>query len=88
MDHGTGIVIGETVVIGDRVVLYHGVTLGNRSEPKPAQAGKRRHPTLGNDVRVFAGATVIGNITLGDSAKIGSGAFVTKNIEAGAKVMR
>jgi serine O-acetyltransferase len=59
IDHGTGIVVGETVIIGNNVVLYHGVTLGNLSEPKPGQSGTKRHPTIEDGVTIFAGATVL-----------------------------
>lgn len=59
IDHGTGIVIGETVIIGNHVVIYHGVTLGNRSEPQPCQSGSKRHPTVEDEVTIFAGATVL-----------------------------
>ncbi len=79
IDHGMGVVIGETAEIGDDVTLYHGVTLGGTSW----DAGKR-HPTLGNGVVVGAGAKVIGPILIGDGAKIGSNAVVTKPVPAGA----
>lgn len=79
IDHGMGVVIGETAEIGDDVTLYHGVTLGGTSWDK----GKR-HPTLENGVVVGAGAKVIGPITIGAGAKIGSNAVVTKAIPAGA----
>lgn len=79
IDHGMGVVIGETAEIGDDVTLYHGVTLGGTSWDK----GKR-HPTLGNGVVVGAGAKVIGPILVGDGAKIGSNSVVTKPVPAGA----
>lgn len=79
IDHGMGVVIGETAEIGDDVTLYHGVTLGGTSWNK----GKR-HPTLGNGVVVGAGAKVIGPILIGEGAKIGSNAVVTKPVAAGA----
>ncbi|MDQ8037734.1 MAG: serine O-acetyltransferase [Pedobacter sp.] len=79
IDHGMGVVIGETAEIGDDVTLYHGVTLGGTSWDK----GKR-HPTLGNGVVVGAGAKVIGPILIADGAKIGSNAVVTKPVPAGA----
>lgn len=79
IDHGMGVVIGETAEIGDDVTLYHGVTLGGTSW----NAGKR-HPTLGNGVVVGAGAKVIGPITVGEGARIGSNAVVTKPVPAGA----
>ncbi len=82
IDHGMGVVIGETAEIGDDCTLYHGVTLGGTSWQK----GKR-HPTLGNDVVVGAGAKVLGPITLGDGVRIGSNAVVVKKVPAGATVV-
>ena len=79
IDHGMGVVIGETAEIGDDVTLYHGVTLGGTSW----QEGKR-HPTLGNGVIVGAGAKILGPIHIGDNAKIGSNAVVVKDVPAGA----
>lgn len=77
IDHGMGVVIGETAEIGDDVTLYHGVTLGGVSWEK----GKKRHPTLGNGVVVGAGAKVLGGFDVGDGAKIGSNAVVVKPVE-------
>lgn len=82
IDHGMGVVIGETACIGDDCTLYHGVTLGGTSWQK----GKR-HPTLGNDVIVGAGAKVLGPIPVGDGARIGSNAVVTKPVPPGATVI-
>ncbi|HEX8979074.1 MAG TPA: serine O-acetyltransferase [Parasulfuritortus sp.] len=79
IDHGMGVVIGETAVIGDGCTLYHGVTLGGTSWQK----GKR-HPTLEADVIIGAGAKVLGPITLGAGAKVGSNAVVVKDVPAGA----
>ena len=79
-DHGMGIVIGETAVIGDGCTIYHGVTLGGTSLYK----GAKRHPTLGRDVVVGAGAKVLGGFEVGDGAKVGSNAVVTKPVPAGA----
>lgn len=79
IDHGMGVVIGETAEIGDDVTLYHGVTLGGTSWKE----GKR-HPTIGNGVVVGAGAKILGPITIGDGAKIGSNAVVVKDVPAGA----
>ncbi|MBK1719899.1 serine O-acetyltransferase [Thiocystis violacea] len=79
IDHGMGVVIGETAVIGEDCTLYHGVTLGGTSWQK----GKR-HPTLGRDVVVGAGAKVLGPIEIGDGARIGSNAVVVKSVPAGA----
>jgi serine O-acetyltransferase len=78
IDHGMGVVVGETAVIGDDCTLYHGVTLGGTSWQK----GKR-HPTLGRDVVVGAGAKVLGPIEIGDGARIGSNAVVVKAVPAG-----
>jgi len=78
IDHGMGIVIGETAVLGNDVVLYHGVTLGGTGKEK-----RKRHPTLGDGVLVGAGATVLGNIKIGDRAKIGAGAIVLENVPDG-----
>lgn len=82
IDHGMGVVIGETAEIGDDVTLYHEVTLGGTSWAK----GKR-HPTLGKGVVIGAGAKVLGPITVGDGAKIGSNAVVVKDVPANATVV-
>ncbi len=82
IDHGMGVVIGETAEIGDDCTLYHGVTLGGTSWQK----GKR-HPTLGNGVVVGAGAKVLGPITIGDNARVGSNAVVVKPVAAGKTVV-
>lgn len=79
-DHGMGIVIGETAEIGDGCTIYHGVTLGGTSLYK----GAKRHPTLGKDVVIGAGAKVLGGFTVGDCAKVGSNAVVTKPVPEGA----
>ena len=79
IDHGMGVVIGETAEIGDDVTLYHGVTLGGTSW----KAGKR-HPTLKNGSVVGAGAKVLGPITIGENAKVGSNSVVVKDIPDGA----
>ena len=79
IDHGMGVVVGETAVIGDDCTLYHGVTLGGTSWKK----GKR-HPTLENGVVIGAGAKVLGPIIIGAEAKIGSNAVVVKDVPAGA----
>ena len=75
IDHGTGVVIGETTVIGDNVTLYQGVTLGGTGKEK----GKR-HPTLGNGVMVSAGAKLLGSFTVGDNCKIGAGSVVLRAV--------
>ena len=82
IDHGMGVVIGQTAEIGDDCTLYHGVTLGGTSWQK----GKR-HPTLGKGVVVGAGAKILGPITVGDGAKVGSNAVVVKDVPAGATVV-
>lgn len=82
IDHGMGVVIGETAEIGDDCTLYHGVTLGGTSWQK----GKR-HPTLGNNVVVGAGAKILGPITLADGVRVGSNAVVVKDVPAGATVI-
>ncbi|MBM3502708.1 MAG: serine O-acetyltransferase [Alphaproteobacteria bacterium] len=82
IDHGHGVVIGETTEIGDNVTLYQGVTLGGTS----LHQGKR-HPTLGNDVIVGAGAKVLGPIMLGDGVRVGSNAVVTKDVASGTVVV-
>lgn len=75
IDHGMGVVIGETTIIGDDVTMYQGATLGGTGKDK----GKR-HPTIGNNVTIGAGAKVLGPITIGDNTKIGAGAVVLKNL--------
>ena len=82
IDHGMGVVIGETAVIGDDCTLYHGVTLGGTSWKK----GKR-HPTVGNGVVVGAGAKILGPIVIGDGARIGSNSVVLKSVAPGATVV-
>jgi serine O-acetyltransferase len=77
IDHGMGVVIGATAVVGDDVMIYHGVTLGARTN----EAGKR-HPTIGNNVVVGAGAKVLGDISIGDSVKINANLVVTKSVPA------
>lgn len=74
IDHGMGVVIGETAIVGDRVTIYHGVTLGATHSMK----GKR-HPTIGNDVVIGAGSKVLGNIQIGDNVVIGANSVVTKD---------
>lgn len=83
IDHGMGVVIGETAEIGDDVTLYHGVTLGGVSWQK----GTKRHPTLGNNVVVGAGAKILGGFCVGDNAKIGSNAVVVKPVPANATMI-
>jgi serine O-acetyltransferase len=88
VDHGTGVVIGETTVIGDRVKLYQGVTLGALSVPKREDdEGSQRHPTLEDDVTVYAGATILGGDTvIGAGSVIGGNVWLVKSVPPGAKV--
>lgn len=82
IDHGCGVVIGETTIIGNDVVLYHGVTLGGVSNTH-----KKRHPTIGNGVVIGCGAKVLGDITVGEGAKIGANSVVVKNVTPYATVV-
>lgn len=75
IDHGMGLVIGETTIIGDDVTLYQGVTLGGTGKEK----GKR-HPTIGNNVFIGAGANVLGNITIGENSRVGAGSVVLRDV--------
>ena len=79
IDHGMGVVIGETAVVGDDVLLYHGSTLGSRD----ARDGQR-HPTIGNGVMIGAGARVLGPVRVGDGARVGANAVVVKDVPDGA----
>src|SRR5262245_18736195 len=83
IDHGMGVVIGETAEVGDGCTIYQGVTLGGTS----LYRGAKRHPTLGSGVVVGAGAKVLGGFTVGDGARIGSNAVVVKEVPAGATVV-
>lgn len=83
IDHGTGVVIGETAVIGDDVTIFHGVTLGGTGNEK----NKKRHPTIGNNVLIGTGAKVLGNITIGDNSKIGAGAVILKDVSKNVTVV-
>ena len=82
IDHGAGLVIGETSEIGDDVLLYQGVVLGGTTSEK-----KKRHPTVGNNVVIGAGAVALGAITIGDGARIGSGSVVIKSVPPGVTVV-
>lgn len=90
IDHGTGVVVGETAVIGNNVKIYQGVTLGALSFPKDACGmiikGAKRHPTIEDDVTIYAGATVLGNIVIGKGSIIGGNVWLTESIPAGAKI--
>lgn len=91
IDHGTGVVIGETSIIGNNVKLYQGVTLGALSFPKDERGhlirGQKRHPTLEDDVTVYAGATILGDITIGRGAVIGGNVWIRESVPAGTVVM-
>ena len=82
IDHGTGVVIGETAIIGDNVTLYQGVTLGGTGK----EQGKR-HPTIGNNVMISTGAKVLGSFTIGDNCKIGAGSVVLEEVPANSTVV-
>ena len=82
IDHGMGVVIGETAVVGDDVLIYHGVTLGGREFTR-----NKRHPTIGNNVMIGAESIVLGNITIGDNVQIGAGSVVTKDVAANSVVV-
>ena len=79
IDHGMGVVIGETAIVGDDVMLYHDVTLGGRSLAKV-----KRHPTVGDRVTIGSGARVLGDVTLGADSQVGANSVVTKDVPAGA----
>lgn len=89
IDHGTGVVIGETTVIGDYVKLYQGVTLGALSTRSGQKlAGKKRHPTIGNHVTIYSGASILGGETIiGEGVIVSGGAFVTKSVPPYTKVI-
>lgn len=82
IDHGTGVVIGETAIVGNNVTLYHGVTLGGTGKEK----GKR-HPTIGNNVFIGSGAKILGNIVIGNNVKIGANAVILKNVPSNVTVV-
>jgi len=82
IDHGGGVVIGETTIIGDNVMLYQGVTLGGTSGEK-----KKRHPTIEDNVIIGAGAKILGNITIGKNSRIGANSVVTKNVPPNSVVV-
>ena len=82
IDHGAGVVIGETTEIGNDVLLYQGVVLGGTTLEK-----QKRHPTIGNNVEMGTGAIALGSITIGDGARIGSGSVVVKSVPPGATVV-
>ncbi len=91
IDHGTGVVIGETTIIGERVKIYQSVTLGalsfNRNTDGSLVKGGKRHPTLENKVTIYANATILGGRTvIGEGAVIGGGTWITRSVAPGQKV--
>ena len=82
IDHGMGVVIGETAIVGDDVYLYHQVTLGGTSS-----ARGKRHPTIGKNVIIGAGAKILGDIVVGDDARVGANAVVVQDVQVGATVV-
>ncbi len=92
IDHGTGVVIGATSIIGNRVKLYQGVTLGARSFPLDEQGkpikGIPRHPILEDDVIIYSNATILGRITIGRGATVGGNIWVTEDVPAGARIVQ
>lgn len=82
IDHGMGIVIGETAIIGDDVTIYHGVTLGGVSTAK-----KKRHPTIGNNVMIGCCSIILGDIKIGNNSKIGANSVVLKNVKSNTTVV-
>ncbi|HYZ35045.1 MAG TPA: serine O-acetyltransferase [Crenalkalicoccus sp.] len=87
IDHGMGVVMGETAEVGDDVLIYHGVTLGGLTLDPPKGTPGKRHPTIGNSVAIGAGAQVLGPITVGDGARIGANAVVSRDVPAGETVV-
>jgi len=87
IDHGTGIVIGETTIIGDHVKMYQGVTLGALSIPDRDCCPEKRHPTIGNNVIIYAHAIILGGSTeIGDNSIIGGNVWITKSVPANSKI--
>ena len=90
IDHGTGVVIGETAVLGDNIRIYQGVTLGAGNFPKDACGmlikGRKRHPTIGNNVTIYSGASVLGDVSIGDNSVIGGNVWLTESLPAGTKI--
>lgn len=88
IDHGTGIVIGETAVIGDNVKIYQGVTLGALSLSKGCDLkGIKRHPTILNNVTIYSGASILGDVTIGNDCVIGSNVFLLESVSDNCKVV-
>jgi serine O-acetyltransferase len=90
IDHGTGVVVGETAIIGNRVRIYQGVTLGAKSFPLDDQGnpikGIERHPVIEDDVTIYSGATILGRVTIGRGAVIGGNVWLTRDVPAGATI--
>lgn len=84
IDHGMGVVIGETAIVGDDCLIYHGVTLGGKTPTSRDHVQGRRHPQLGNRVSVGTGAAILGSVTIGDDAVIGALSVVLDDVPAGA----
>lgn len=88
IDHGTGVVIGETAEIGDNVTIYQGVTLGAIHLDKRTQRNEKRHPTINNNVVIYANATILGGDTIiGENSVIGANTFVTKSVRPNSKII-
>jgi serine O-acetyltransferase len=92
IDHGTGVVIGATAIIGHNVTLYQGVTLGARNFPLDADGNPikevARHPIIGDNVIIYSNATILGRIHIGDGAVIGGNIWVTKDVAAGERIVQ
>ena len=90
IDHGTGVVIGETAVLGNNIRIYQGVTLGVGNFPKDACGmlikGRKRHPTIGDNVTIYSGASVLGDVSIGDNSVIGGNVWLTESLPAGTKI--
>jgi len=90
IDHGTGVVIGETTIIGNNVKMYHGITLGAKSFPTDSEGkpvkGIKRHPIIGNNVTIYSNAVILGRIKIGDNSIIGGNVWITKDIPANSKI--
>lgn len=86
IDHGSGVVIGETAEIGDNVMMYHGVTLGGHGWWTDKK-GQKRHPTIGNNVILGVGCKILGPVTIGDNSRIGAGAIVIEDVPSNSTVV-
>jgi serine O-acetyltransferase len=92
IDHGTGVVIGETATIGSNVKIYQGVTLGALSFPKDTDGkiikGQKRHPTIEDNVTIYAGATILGDIVIGRDSVIGGNVWLTHSVPEGSRIVQ